>query len=392
MNPSPRAGWNPLLLLLAMVLAGAFGAAAVLWWQGRARPVPVIVPPAPLPAAILPPAPAETAPAGPPIKADLDDIVGRSLPSVVLVEAGAGRGSGFFVDAERVVTNAHVLGGASYAKVHTHDGGKFDGYVEARNAEYDLAVLRVRGAAARGLSLGSAAQVRVGQELLAIGSPLGVLQNTVTRGILSGLRRIGPALVLQTDAALNPGNSGGPLLDRAGQVVGVNTAMVKGGSGLNFAVAADHAKALLEGRALALPEELLGKDREPMADLRPAQPSDAERTRATGARSYELRLARVSAGAARLESSFAAYLASWYQGSHKGAPGRTFQLLTESGAFPGNWIRGAEVRLEDYRKLALALRAEFQAAEDEARRADLYPGTRREARARYGLEDAWWDR
>lgn len=390
MNPNPRAGWNPLLLLLAMVLAGASGAAAVLWWQGRASPAAVVVAPAPV--AVPPPVLRESPPSEPAIPAGLDEVVSRALPSVVLVEAGTGRGSGFFVDAERVVTNAHVLGGASYAKVHTHDGGKLDGFVEARNAEYDLAVLRVRGATARGLTLGSATQVRVGQELLAIGSPLGLLQNTVTRGILSGLRRIGPALVLQTDAALNPGNSGGPLIDRSGQVVGVNTAMIKGSPGLNFAVAADHAKALPEGRALALPDEMLGKDREPMADLRPVQPSDAERTRALGARSYEQRLARVSAGAARLEAGFAGYVASWYQGAHKGVPGRTYQLLTESGAFSGPWIRGAEVRLEDYQKVALALRAEFQAAEDEARRADLYPGTRRELRARYGLDDAWWDR
>jgi hypothetical protein len=234
--------------------------------------------------------------------------------------------------------------------------------------------------------------VRPGQELLAIGSPLGVLQNTVTRGILSGLRRIGPALVLQTDAALNPGNSGGPLLDRNGVVVGINTAMIKGSPGLNFAIAADHARALLEGRPLALPEQAFRTEGATLADLKPAQPSAADHLRALGARGYETRLARISASAVRLEADFSGFLASCYQGSHAGSPGRNFQLLLETGAFPGTWIRGVEGRLEDYRKLAQALRADFQAAEDEARRAGLYPGTRRELRARYGLEDGWWER
>ncbi len=391
MTPAPRAGWNPLLLLLGMVLAGASGAGLVLWWKGRPseanRPAPAV----PAVAAEPPPAPRE---APPPKPADLDEIVGRSLPAVVRVEAGNSRGSGFFVAAQRLITNAHVLGGASYATIRTHDGARLEAFVEARNADYDLALLRVPGLAQepRILSLGSATQIRPGQELLAIGSPLGVLQNTVTRGIVSGLRRIGPILVLQTDAALNPGNSGGPLLDRNGAVVGINTAMIKGNPGLNFAVAADHARALLEGRSLALPDEAFRAEGTTLADLKPAQPSAADRLRALGAGSYEARLARISAGAVRLETSFAGFLAGYYQGSHGGTPGRTYQLLLENGAFPGTWVRGAEGRLADYRKFAQALRTEFQAAEDEARRADLYPGTRRELRTRYGLDDGWWER
>lgn len=393
MNPPLRAGVNPVLLLLAMVLAGASGAGLVLWLKERERPPQAVLPP-PAPALILPPTAVAAAPPATAKLTDLDEIVARALPAVVLVETGGGRGSGFFVAADRLITNAHVLGAASYASIHTQDGQKLEAFVEARNADYDLAVLRVRGAARepKVLALGSAAQLRVGQDLLAIGSPLGVLQNTVTRGILSGFRRIGPALVLQTDAALNPGNSGGPLLNREGLVVGIGTAISKGNPGLNFAVAADHAQALLEGRSLVLPEGLFRLQDEPLPDLRAAQPSDSDRLRSQVARSYEARLARVATAAARLEAGFAAFRSGWYQGPAAGTPGRTFQLLTESGSFPGTWTPGSQGRLEEYRKLAQTLRAEFQAAEDEARRADLYPGTRREVRARYGLEDVWWER
>lgn len=393
MNPSQRAGWNTVLRLLGMALAGAGGAAAVLWWNARRAPVAVPAPPPdPSPVTTLAPERPGPVPAAPMV--ELDEIVAQALPAVLLVETASGRGSGFFVAADRAITNAHVLGAASFATVVNQEGERYEAWVEARNGDFDLAVLRVRGLKRepRILALGSALKVRPGQELLAIGSPLGLLQNSVTRGILSGLRRIGPTLVLQTDAALNPGNSGGPLLDRDGRVVGINTSVLRGNPGLNFAVAADHALALLEGRPLALPEAAMRKDGEPLPNLRPEPPGESDRLRQAGVRAYEVRLARLAAGVARLDAGFTAFLAGAYQGRHGGGGGRTFQLLTEQGAFPGAWIPGAEARLGEYRRLAEALRAEFQAAEDEARRADVYPGTRRDLRARYGLGDGWWER
>lgn len=391
MNPMQRAGWNTVLRLLAVALAGAGGATAVLWWNARRTPAAVQVPrlePAPA-AAAEPEVPAPAA-----ARLERDEIVARALPAVLLVETAGGRGSAFFVAADRAITNAHVLGAASYATVVNQDGDRFEAFVETRSTDFDLAVLRVRGLTREPaiLALGSALQVRPGQELLAIGSPLGLLQNSVTRGILSGLRRVGPTLVLQTDAALNPGNSGGPLLDRDGRVVGINTSVLRGNPGLNFAVAADHAQALLEGRPPALPEAAFRRDGEPLPNLRPERPSDSDQLRQTGIRAYEARLARLAAGTGRLETGFATFLAGAYQGRHGGTAGRTFQLLTEPGAFPGAWTPGAEARLGDYRRLATALRAEFQAAEDEARRADVYPGTRRDLRTRYGLGDGWWER
>ena len=83
---------------------------------------------------------------------------------------------------------------------------------------------------------------------MAIGSPLGLLQNSATRGIVSAIRQLGAVTVIQTDAATNPGNSGGPLLDRQGDVIGITTMGVKEAQGLSFAVASDHAQQVLDGK------------------------------------------------------------------------------------------------------------------------------------------------
>ena len=96
--------------------------------------------------------------------------------------------------------------------------------------------------------MASAQSLKPGQEIVVIGSALGTLQNSVSRGIVSGLRSAGGATLVQTDAAVNPGNSGGPMLDRSGAVVGITTMGYKNAEGLNFGVAIDHARDLLEGR------------------------------------------------------------------------------------------------------------------------------------------------
>src|SRR6185503_8966058 len=110
------------------------------------------------------------------------------------------------------------------------------------------AIVKVDAAAATQplLPLGSVRTVRPGQEVIAIGLALGVFQNSVTRGIISAVRRAQRTVMLQTDAAINPGNSGGPLLNRQGEVIGINTMKISGAAeSLGFAVAVDHARSLL---------------------------------------------------------------------------------------------------------------------------------------------------
>ena len=98
------------------------------------------------------------------------------------------------------------------------------------------------------LTMGTSSSLKPGQEVVVIGSALGTLQNSVSRGIVSGLRNSGGVTLVQSDAAANPGNSGGPMLDRNGRVVGILTAGMRGQEGLNFAVSIDHARDILEGR------------------------------------------------------------------------------------------------------------------------------------------------
>ena len=170
------------------------------------------------------------------------------MPAVVSIRTPSGTGSGFFLTADTIVTNEHVVAGHSSVTVRTHDGVERPGRVVTRQASVDLATVKLMQAVPqRALIAGRSTDVRVGQEVLAIGSPLGI-ENTVTRGIVSGIRRVGTVTLLQTDAAVNPGNSGGPLLNRQGQVVGITTLKLSRAEQMSFAVAIDHALPLLEGR------------------------------------------------------------------------------------------------------------------------------------------------
>jgi serine protease Do len=155
-----------------------------------------------------------------------------------------GLGSGVIIDPAGVaLTNAHVVGGASEVDVTLLDGTKHRAKVMGVDRKTDLAVLRIdaNGQRLAFLPLGDSNAVQVGDWVLAVGSPFG-LQATVTSGIVSAkARQIGAGPYddyLQTDAAINPGNSGGPLVNMRGEVIGINTAIVRGGSGIGFAIPA----------------------------------------------------------------------------------------------------------------------------------------------------------
>jgi S1-C subfamily serine protease len=173
--------------------------------------------------------------------------------------SGTAIGSGVIVSSNGyILTNAHVVEGATSLSVKTINGRTYDATVVKVSSDHDLALIKVDTTGLAAATIGTSASIKVGQTAVAIGSPLGQYTDTVTEGIVSGLNRdiqvadsatrrvVNLTGLIQTDAAINQGNSGGPLLNAAGQVVGINTAMASSAEGLGFATPIDAAASLLQ--------------------------------------------------------------------------------------------------------------------------------------------------
>ncbi len=179
---------------------------------------------------------------------DFSGIIDEAVQGTVGVATDKSIGTGFIIDKNGlVVTNYHVISEATRVSVFTSDKKSLPATVLGFSAEKDVALLKIDGEY-KALSLADSDELQVGKKVIAIGNPLG-LSFSVTEGIISGLNREGPNGLkeyIQTDVSLNPGNSGGPLLDTTGKVVGINNFKIGNSEGLGFALESNSIKEVVD--------------------------------------------------------------------------------------------------------------------------------------------------
>jgi|KBSMisStandDraft_5_1062788.scaffolds.fasta_scaffold11143_3 S1-C subfamily serine protease len=344
------------------------------------------------PAVARPIVPADPPPAAPTPGAavPLEDLVARVSPTVVVIETSTGSGSGVFVRPDTIVTNAHVAGSDLTFRVRRASGDTVRARVDTVARDLDLALLKLSAPLAEQpvASLGSAASVRSGQEVVAIGSALGVLQNTVTRGIVSGIRQAGSVTLIQTDAAINPGNSGGPLVDRAGNVIGINTMGVAQAQGISFAVSVDHVRELLSGQHTTSTSATPASSLNQTLNARTAPDSETSRERSTTA--YDQIIAQLGRRADAMDDYWRRFKSSCYRGPVGGGYDREWFALFDPRAMRGAVLEGCSNAFADAQQQANEIRAGVVAADEAARKADVYPGIRRDVLKKYRLDYAGW--
>jgi S1-C subfamily serine protease len=327
-----------------------------------------------------------------PTPTDLEDLIAQTLPSVVSILAGQGPGTGFFVARDTVLTNAHVVGAQSSVQLTVGDR-TYSARVASVSTSTDLAVLHVSNAAINQptLRLGTAVGLRAGQEVIAIGSALGVLSNTVTRGIVSAMRSAGSVRLIQTDAAINPGNSGGPLVDRSGVVIGVismRIAAAQGGEGIAFAVAIDHAVEFLEGQASAATATPLQGLNRLMRDVPPV-----DDTREQVSEAYAQALDEVARRGDTIDALWNNYADSCITTAVRAGDRAWFsayepngvQLTAGSSYDCESWLTRVRAEAESVRKVVVG-------ATEAARRQGVYPGIMRDLRRQYRMDWLGWER
>jgi S1-C subfamily serine protease len=319
--------------------------------------------------------------------------VSRVLPAVASITAGQARGTGFFIRPDQVLTNAHVVQGQTSVTLQVGNTS-YSARVMTVSAGSDLAVLQVYNPNPNQatLRMGTIAGIRVGQEVIAVGSALGVLSNTVTRGIISAVRQVGNITLLQTDAAINPGNSGGPLVDRSGLVIGINsmTVMAQAGQGLAFAVAIDHATQLLNGEVSTSPTATT-----PLTALTKAMggPSEGDQLRSRGEQAYGQVLEWAARNSEQLDQYWDKYAASCVSSASRSGDRQWFAVFEPNGVrINPRSTYNCQSWLDTLQSNAAPIKAEVDKAAEAARQSGVYPGVLRDLRRRHRMNWTGWDR
>jgi S1-C subfamily serine protease len=174
---------------------------------------------------------------------DFSGIIEYAIKGVTTIKTDVSQGTGFLITRNGyLITNAHVLSGAKYANVYTYDQKQYSSELIGYNLTTDIALLKINGDYDY-LTFGDSDNIKIGEKVIAIGNPLG-LSFSVTQGIISSINRVGPNGMpeyIQTDAALNPGNSGGPLINTKGLVIGINNFKISG-ENIGFALESNYIK------------------------------------------------------------------------------------------------------------------------------------------------------
>lgn len=182
------------------------------------------------------------------VSADFSGIFEDAVKSVITIKTDVSQGSGFFVaDDGYIVTNAHILEDAIAAVIITYDGESYGVKKIGENPTMDIVLLKIDISSYNPLTLGDSDDVEIGEKVIAIGNPLG-LSFSVSDGIVSAIHREGAnglKVYIQTNADLNPGNSGGPLIDVNGRVIGLNNFKVSEAEGLGFALESNYIREIV---------------------------------------------------------------------------------------------------------------------------------------------------
>ena len=345
-------------------------------WDAAARSLPPLVPGSNVPAAPVVPASAAT----------IEEMVAKAMPAIVLIETTSGRGSGFFVRHDTLMTNVHVVQNDTYVTLRKHDGTTTQARVESRAPAFDVAVLKVTQPlpSQPTIAMGTSQSLRAGQEIIVIGSALGTLQNSVSRGVMSGLRSAGGVTLVQTDAATNPGNSGGPMLDRNGAVVAITTMGYKGAQGLNFGVAIDHAKDLLDGRQANLGAS--GGLTDIQSQVRG---SESERLQQQGDEGFRGAIRQLVSGASQLDTAWQRFRRQCYTSPIAGSYDREWFAVLVPRGIPGDAVAGCVTLYGALQSDIQQFRGLMQRAVQDARRSNVLPGTIRDTLRANRLEFDW---
>ena len=348
-----------------------------------------------------------------------EDIVKGATPAVVTIEAGSVSGTGFFVAPGLVLTNKHVISSGASLRIRFFNGRTSPASVSVAAQDADLALVAVANPPSPQptLTLDSVQSAQVGEEVLAIGSPLGVLQSTVTRGIVSAIRNVGGLVLVQTDAAINPGNSGGPLMDQRGRVIGITTLKFSSAESLGFAIAADHALQLLQEHANVPVAQsgcgTAGADREQSSRdenlervLNGSQKSATEAAREKGVLQFELTVRTLAREADLVDAWWKRYQAACADKPARHVPdGRdwfgvwtvpvvppTLEITSNSPAIDKESSPQCRSARSNIVAAAQPIRTEMAQAEERARRAGISPGVVRDIRKKYAMDWSDWDR